>query len=154
MSGLLNHPVQRIIQQLLIDDGTFVTDPDDDDLWPCYANQLPDAPDECVAVRDTEGKINGREMATGLLNERPGIQIRTRSNGPSDGFIKSKRIMEWLNRNVNNETVIVMDETGTSTDSYLIQTIIPTSTVIRMGPEGSSHRYLFSTNHVISLRML
>ncbi len=154
MSGPLNHPPQKIIQQLLIDLGGLVTDPDDDADWPCYANRMPDSPDNSVAVTDTAGVAQGKEHAEGALFEKYGIQIRMRSDGPVDGYVKGARILQAITP-VTLVTVTVADETGTATSDYVIQSINPQGPVIRIGTEqDNSSRYVWTLNVLVSLRLV
>lgn len=154
MSGLLLHPPQRIIQQLLIDLGGLVTNPDDDDDWPCFYGSLPDVPDGAIVVADTTGKVEGREMVAGYLFEKHGIQIKVRSAGPVDGYVKSARILQSLTA-VHNVETTVLDEAGTSSSDYRVQSLTPTSPVIKLGPETpQSHRYVWTANYIVSVRML
>lgn len=151
MSGELYHSQAYIIRQLMIDRG-LVTHPDDEEEWPCNFNSLPEEPDNALVITDTEGRAQGR-VFTGYLTEKHGIQIRSRSADVVSGFVKLTRILNSLSR-VNNEEVVIMEDTGTGTTSYLVQTLTPTSPVVRLGREAEGGRYEWTLNLVISLRMI
>jgi hypothetical protein len=153
VSGQFNHDVGRIIQQMIIDLGGLVTDPSANGSWPCYVGLMPDSPDNCVSVRDTEGRLQGREHVTGYLFEKHGIQIRIRSDGPVDGYVKAAAIFNALNP-VTNREVTVMDEVGTASTSYRVQSVQHTSPVLRLGPEQGTRRYLWTVNDIVSVRQL
>lgn len=159
MSGVLHHAPQRIIQQLLLDLGGLVTDPGDNLAWPAYVGSLPDAADgsvddNVVAVRDTEGEAQGREMTAGYLFEKHGIQIMVRSDGPVDGYVKAARILQALNGVHNRDVDLLDDAGGTITYTYRVQSVRPTTPVIRMGPEPQSRRYRWSLNSLVSVRLV
>jgi hypothetical protein len=153
MSGLLNHPPERVIQQLLVDLGD-VTDPNSDLAWPAHVDNMPDDPDNNVAVIGTEGTAEGREMIGGHLFEKYGIQIRVRAINVEDGYTKIAAIMQSLNEDTNLTDVTVADEVGTATSTYEVQSVMPTSTIIRLGPEPNvSRRSVWVSNHLASLRL-
>jgi len=158
MTGQLDHDVARIIQQLLIDLGGLVVDPDGVTAWPIYVGSMPDAPDNCVSIRDTAGVDQGRNMATGLLAEKLGIQTRIRSVGPVDGYVKAAALHNRMSQNaagtlpLTNTSVTVIDEVGTASSVYNVISIQHTGPVLRLGPEGTSHRYLWTINSLVTLR--
>lgn len=158
MSGVLNHPPQRILQQLLVDLGLLLEDQDDqvtnpEVAWPSFVGSMPDTPDNCVRVGDTDGVVQGREMVEGFLFEKHGCQIMVRSAGPVDGYVKAARILRAVSQDVSNETVVVVDETGTASSSYNVQSVQATTPVLRLGPETGSRRYRWSINILMSARL-
>ena len=158
MSGELPHSPQRIIQQLLVDLGGLVTDPSADGTWPCYVGSMPDVPDECVSIRDTEGRVEGREMVEGYVFEKHGIQTRIRSRGPVDGYPKAAALFNRMSQNaagtapLTNTTVVVVDEVGTASTSYNVISIKHTGPVVRLGPGDNSHRHIWVFNSLVSVR--
>lgn len=153
MSGQLNHEPQRIIQQLLIDLGGLVIASGDIGSWPCFVGIMPEDPDNCVAVSDTTGEVQGREMVSGRLTEKYGIQVRVRGDNPVDGYVKLARIQQAMNENVLRTPVTVMDQSGTATTDYVVQSITPRSPIIRLGPEGTSRRHVWVINSIVSLAL-
>lgn len=151
MSGQINHPPERIIQQLLVDLGGLVIDPGDIGSWPCYVGIMPETPDNCVSVSGTTGEVQGREMVGGVMVEKYGFQVRIRANGPVDGYVKGARIQQAMNQNVLRTPVTVMDESGTATTDYIVQAITPKGPVVRLGQEGSSRRHVHTINSIVSL---
>lgn len=150
MSGNLTHPVDKIIWQLLQDLG-HVTDPADNGSWPCYIGPMPDTPDNCVALRGTEGKDDGR-LFTGERAEHPGIQIRVRCDSRVDGYVKAKAIFIALDA-LTSTAVTVQDDVGTATTTYRVYAFTRTGTVISLGAETpTSRRETWSFNLLVSLR--
>lgn len=146
----LNHTPQRIIQQLIVDMG-LATDPPDDAEWPIYVDSLPDEPDDVATVYGTEGRLTGRNMIGDVL-DHPGVQIRVRSGSTVEAYRKLARILSELSK-VNRRSVTVMDDTGTDTTTYTVQTITPTTPPVRLGVDELSRRYSWTLNLVVSLRI-
>lgn len=151
MSGILHHSPAEIVQQLLIDLGYG----DDVDFtgtgtsYPVYHGLMPDVTEDCLCVTDTEGMLHGRDMVAGGRQEHVGVQIRARSESVTGGAQKMRDIAQGLDSVVYQNTVTIGGY------SYHVQAITRTSPVIYIGPEiGTSRRYLFSVNAVISVREL
>lgn len=143
MSGALSHPPARIVRNLLVD-LALATHWDAGGSWPAIFNQLPDAPDDCLAVHDTEGLGQGRRMSDGQLTERYGIQVLVRSADPTSGYAKANVIAVALDGVYDNRVVV-------SESIYNVHSV-SRSPIIRVGPEASAiRRYLHSVNATVCL---
>lgn len=152
MSGIMYHTPEGVIQQLMVNLALGV-DPSAGAVWPIYVGNMPNAPDNCMAVRDTAGRIEGREMTMGLTFEKFGIQVRFRSKGPVDGYVKAARVLKALTQDVNRVGVTVGSEVGTATSTYEVQSCSPTSPVIKLGQiEENDARYVWTWNALVSMR--
>lgn len=151
MSGLLNHSPAEIVQQLLIDlgYGDDVAYTGTGTAYPVYHGIMPDVEDDCLCVTDTEGIIHQRDMAARSRQEHHGIQVRVRCENVTTGGKKARDIAEAFDSVVYQNTVLIDSST------YLVQAMTRTSPVIYIGPEvGTSRRYLFSVNAIVSVREL
>lgn len=150
MSGILDHQVSNIIQQLLIAEG-YGTSPSSNTDWATFFNREPDSKDNQISVLDREG-INGPRLAspaqTGLIerNTHHGFQILVKGLPREPAHVKAQAIASFLDQ-INNE-IITIDST-----TYTIFTIIRTSDVLNLGVEvEASRRSLFSINSIAALR--
>lgn len=146
MSGVLHHPPSDVIQQLLIDlaQASLVGDAE---AWPVYALQMPDTPEDCVCVYDTEGVLDGTVMNDGTECEHYGIQIRVRSEGAVDGYVKATQIKRALDRGVNRNTVTL------DVDDYTVHAVKRTSGVLPIGMDPGSRRRNWTINAIVALTM-
>lgn len=150
MSGLLLHPVAKVIIALLKDQG-LVSMPQDNAAWPCYFGDEPDSPDNCLTVFDTDGKMQGREHITGEVQESNGFQVRVRCDPTqlTEGYAKLKSICQFFDLQVLRTLVPMGDHT------YRIQAINRTSDVLSLGRESTtSKRRVYVVNAMVSLRLL
>lgn len=152
MSGILTHTVDQIIRQLLIDLG-HGSNGDDNLSWPVYATQLPDTPDECIAVIDQTGVGRGSFQVGGEQQKNHGIQIFVRSSNTQAAGNKANAIEIALSEDTHLDSVTVTDPEGygTSTQNYIIYNISWLS-----GPfplhDPTSDRKLRSLNVIVNVR--
>jgi len=147
MPGILYHSAARIVQQLLIDLG-LATDYDGaDSAWPSFLGVEPPTPNNVLTLFDTEGRIQGRLMNDGEVQDKPGVQIRIRNESVVDGYVKGRAILNGLDTGVERTSVIV-DE-----DQYTVQSLTRTTDVLSLGLErGTGRRWLHTINYVVSYR--
>lgn len=125
-----------------------MTTPSDDSSWPLYISHLPetDINDDAGAVYDTTPLKDGRLMS-GPIVQHYGVQITIRSQSYNDGWDKINDISSQLD-NVVQETV-----TRDSTD-YLIENI-SRGGINPLGIEnGTTRRYLFTENYILTMRQI
>ena len=154
MSGHLPDQQDRILQKLLIDLG-LATDGENNPLqaWPCFVGLMPDddsIPDNCITATATAGRPHGK-VATGLNFEKFGVQLKFRSAGPSDGFVKASVVLRDLCL-VRNMTVSIAQTAGTATNNYNIQGVMPNGTVVRLGPDQTNRTYSWSLNLLMTIQ--
>jgi hypothetical protein len=151
MTGSLNHPPGKIIQQLLIDlgHGTVLSAAGaTTGSWPVYYGTLPDSPDNAVCVFDTEPMQHGRDMVKRERCEHPGFQVLVRCDSIVDGYAKAQDIAIALDQDVYQRDVVLEG------DTYSVQAITRTSGVLVVGLEiGSTRRRLYTVNATASLCM-
>jgi len=146
MSGQLDHQPAEIVSQLLIDLGHGATVASGS-AWPVYQLNLPDTPDNVIAVSDTDGRLQGRVHPTGHTEQKYGIQIRIRAQTIPLGRNKGNAIALALDEDVYRDTVII------DSDTYLVQAIHKTSQLLFLGPEPTSRRFLWSLNAIASISL-
>lgn len=147
MSGILVHSPADVLRYLMVDLGLGALL--NSGTWPISVDQLPDKPDSSIVVRDTVGRLGGKDNPTGQLQRHPGIQIIVRAAKFPTVWTKAEGILQSLTESVNAKQVSIDDS------AYLVQSITITSGPIGLGKESPrSNRNLLSINAVISLRQL
>ncbi len=145
--------VAKIIQYLLVDNGNG-TLPSSSGSWPIYRVNLPDSPDNCVSIAETEGVKQGRYMIGGATIERPGLIIRVRANQYTDGHVKLGEIV----RDLTEDTGITFPKSflvPSTSNTYSIGSFTKTSGPIPLGKSvEDSKRYLFSANFTVSINLV
>lgn len=145
MSGSLTHSPADIVRKLLIDKSLGAT-PAEGAVWPVYATREPDSPDSTITVYDTAGRLDGRVMVSGQVQEHPGIQIRVRDADSAAGFKKAKAVATALSEDVLRTMVTI------GANTYEVQAISRTSGVFALGKETlTSKRNVFTINATVSL---
>jgi hypothetical protein len=123
------------------------TDPDRNRPWPVYVNEMPEEPDNCIVVLDTDGILNGRFQVDGQVQEQFGIQITVRSPDFSTGRNKARELAIALDEDVYDQSVVVEGST------YLVHALSRKSSVLPIGRESeNSQRQLFTINFTASIR--
>lgn len=145
MTVNLDHSPAVIVQQLLVDLGV-VTNPESSLAWPCYATRMPNNPDECLTVQDTDPRLAGRTHVDGETQKFHGIQVYLRSLDFSRGWLKMQGIGQVFDRNVVQRTVVI------DSSLYLVWAITITSGPLSLGFElPNTFRRVFSLNAVVSV---
>lgn len=121
-----------------------------EDVWPLYVNHLPDAPssnveDDCGVIYDTTGVKDGRLMS-GEVPQHFGIQLRIRSLGNQEGYVKIEDVAAAMDE-------VVAVELSLASGDYVIQNVSRTSPVIPLGIEGGTkRRFLFTINFLVTMK--
>ena len=107
MPGLLTHPVNRIVAQLIVDLG-YGVEPNvrNPAAWSVYYAGEPPDPDEVITVRSTEGLDDGTTQFDGVLQEWYGLQVRVRSTNEDGGWAKINPLAVTLHA-LSNQLVTV-----------------------------------------------
>jgi hypothetical protein len=120
--------------------------------WPIYTANKPDFPDNILTIFDTAGVKLGRYMKGGKTVGNPGFQIQIRSTSYPIGWQKANKIFTSLSEDVALDSVTI------GSNTYTVNSIILTNPQpLSLGKEiegkpGTSKRYLFSVNGLISYR--
>lgn len=147
MPGTLIHSPADVVRRLLIDLGLGTNG---GASWPVFTDAEPNVPDNCITVRDTQGRDGGRDMVTAERAEHHGIQIRVRAGTQSAGYTKARAIAVALDSSVYQEMVVVAAGAG---GAYKVHAITRTTDVIALGKEvPTAKRSLFTINALISVR--
>lgn len=154
MSQLKNPPAE-IVAQLLIDLG-LVSDPEltgtgTDTEYPIYISFMPDTVDEIITIYDTAGELAGRDMPTGHVIDRFGIQIICRS-----GTTKYTEGQQTLADIADSIDESILDNVVTlNANSYLVRNLRRTSSVLSLGKESEeTKRNLLSLNLLATISQL
>lgn len=144
----LEHSPAYVLMRLMIDLG-FGSNPLDQVDWPITVGQEPDKPDNCITFYNTSGELGGRSAVDGEFSQRPGIQIRVRSQTAVVGWTKIQDLQLAMDQNVR-QTEFFIDST-----QYKVWMLSRKGTIFHLGTEiGASKRHIFTLNYVISLRKL
>ena len=153
MSGALTHSPADVLRRVLIALG-FGTAPEDDPLgsWPIYAAYEPDLPDNVITLYDTAGVHQGRDMITGEVFERHGVQLRIRSTTHPLGYQKTRALAVALDESIYQESVTLDDPgVGTAT-SYLVHAVSRRG-ILALGKDvPGGKRSVFTVNALVSVR--
>jgi hypothetical protein len=140
---------EKVIQYLLIQ-LNLGTLPTNYGLWPVYATQEPNQPDDCITVYDTQGLLQGRIQQTGEQVIKPGVQIRVRSTSKATARKKVEDIRDALNESVYKVTVVL-----STSRRYLVHALSQRSDILALGKSrDNSDRYLFTVNYTVTLEQL
>jgi hypothetical protein len=107
----------------------------------------PDTPDEVVVLYNTRGKMDGRDMRTGVMMTHPGIMFMVRAADEYAVFAKTNDIKEFIDA-VRRNTVDIEDQ------RYRIDAITRTSDPIALGQETGNTRRLYSLNAIATITAL
>jgi hypothetical protein len=121
--------------------------PSDNLGWPIFIAFLPDAPQvpqNACAVYDTTGVADGRIM-TGETIIHPGIQLSVRSTDYQTGYQKIYQLACALD-------LVFRVTLSREAITYLIQNVTRSSPIVSLGREQSTDRFLFTSNHVVTLK--
>jgi hypothetical protein len=136
-----------ILAALLRSKGVVVL-PGSTGMWPCYIGSMPDGdnvPDECVSIRDMPGIKEGRDMASGLVLERFGVQIKVRATSTdyNGGWQQLDAIMLALDK-------VVSQSVQTDTSHFYTIPAITRGSPLPMGQEpiteSTKRRWFFALN--------
>lgn len=148
MSSPFNHPVQEIIQQVLIDIGVG-TNPPDGAQWPVFAPTEPDSPDNCLTVQEYTGIETGNDALSGQVYVHYGIQVRIRAEDPTIGSIKAHAIFKAINEDVNAHAVSL------GSNLYCVDSMTTAGTVNHLGLFRPEMRLeLYTVNATTDIRRL
>lgn len=116
-----------------------MNDPQLSTTWPLYISSMPDGndvPDNCGAVYDVSGLVDGRLMK-GPFIQHYGVDIEIRSTDYQTGWAKIESLL--ANLDALNNTVWYVE-----TETYLMENISQVGTISSAQEEGTKRRYLFS----------
>jgi hypothetical protein len=113
-------------------------------IWPVFVAHLPDTPDSVICVYTTAGVREGRIQTTGQSMGKPGWQVRVRSMDYQDGMNKIQEIAAYFDG-------VLRDDVDIESDTYIIQAITQTGTIIPLGQNNDKkRRYHFTLNGTIT----
>lgn len=117
-------------------------------LWPVFVSSMPDKPNNCISVEDTNPNLEGRFMRTGQTVRHYGVQIVVRSETYPIGHLKMRAIDEAVDK-------ILQDLVTTDQGTFRIDNASHFSGIISIGPEpGTTRRELFSLNLLLTISEL
>jgi len=121
--------------------------PDDEAAWPLFISFMPDTEqsETCGVVYDVGGNLSGHLSRGGVL-EKPGVQIKVRSEDYQDGWQKIIDICANLDE-IKYKTVVISDR------SYKIYNITRVSNILYIG-QDEQRRFLFTASMTVSLKMI
>jgi len=138
----------EIVWKYAVDITDLFTDPSDDAVWPLFVGMMPDGNDvanECGAVYNTAGYVEGKNMRAGI-DQHFGIQIRVRAFSESDGYDQMVSVEKDF-KDVHGQEV-----TFTSGETWLINNFYQTSAIISLGVDDR-RRFNFTLNYALSMTL-
>ena len=147
MTEALTYSQADVVRYLLIGQ-SLGTLPSASGAWPISVGMELDTPDNTITVYNTQGKLQGRIQTTGEAVEQYGVQIRIRSTTDQVGFVKANSIRTTITETVYQNTVAI----GAS--NYLVHSLLLASSVLPLGRDTSSNRFLHTINVLVNLRQL
>lgn len=140
----MNHSPADIVAQYLHNEEVVVLPPTEGD-WQCYVNRAADlGENNTVAITDTQGLKDGRQMRSGETYFHPGIQVRVRAGTESEGWQKMEAIKAKFDA-ANQESVTIGDNT------YTIHSITLKSNIIPLGQDKGTQRRSFTLNAILAV---
>jgi hypothetical protein len=113
--------------------------------WPIYINFLADQPNEALVIFDTTGSVDGRDMRTGELLEKPGIQVMIRAMTNRNGVSKGRKIIQAIEQLYKFSVTLTQP-----TKQYVIHSLQRTSPVYPLGQEEGGSRLLYTINGLLT----
>lgn len=144
MSSSYPHSPAMILREVLraMGKGTL---PTEQLSWPIYVGQMPDKPDEVIAVFDTSGQLDGRTHVDGVVHSHPGIQIRIRSTRYDLGYARANQLRIAL-QEIKREVVLI------EAVSYTVHVGSKIGDILSLGKsEEVNKRDLFSLNAQLAI---
>lgn len=124
--------------------GSQISDNDD---WPIFDTSMPNAPDDCIVVSDTDPMLDGRTQVDGETQEHFGFQVKIRTKSPVLGYRKLAAISAAFD---DPEQVLRLP-VDVGINHYLVQAISRRTGIIKMGKEAVSARHLWAINCTASI---
>lgn len=140
----LYDPPCAIIRQLMLDLALASQISDNDD-WPVFDTNMPDRPDDCIVVTDTDPLLHGRTHVDGETQEHFGIQVKIRTKSPVLGYQKLAAISHSFDKDILRFPVDV------GPNHYTVQAVSRRTGIIKMGKEPVSARHLWAINCITSI---
>ena len=131
----MNHSPAEILRKLFIDLGLGTSA----SAWPVYVGTMPESPDNCIQISDTEPVESRRNQVTGDTAFVYGVQIMVRASTFPLLRGKAMAVNEAMDRDVLR-TSVMLDGIG-----YVVQAV-SSGFGIPLGAEGVSKRQLRSIN--------
>jgi hypothetical protein len=144
--GLDYSPAMVLFEYLT--DAAIFTNPVYETTWPLYISNLPDgkgAVDDCAAIYDTSGLVNGR-ISSGENIIKYGIQIRVRAKEYTDGWDKGQELVKFFE---SGAFEVEMPDGVAYEVLNMHQTTPYAATGVE---EGSKRRMLFSVNFLVTIK--
>lgn len=141
------HSPARILAAYLVAQ-SLVTAYNSGAAWACFVGFMPDddaVSDSAVAVTDTTGLQDGRQISDGEPIEFAGVQVRIRSLDSDAAWAKAAAIAAALNALTSGSVTL-----GGST--YSLRSVSQQSPVLSLGRErGTRRRTNLSINYLVTL---
>lgn len=122
--------------------GSQISDNDD---WPIFDTSMPNAPDDCIVVTDTDSMMDGRTQVDGETQEHFGFQVKIRTKSPVLGY---RKLMEVSN---SFDSGVLRFPVDVGVNHYQIQSVSRRTGIIKMGKEPVSARHLWAINCTASI---
>ncbi|MBU1067253.1 minor capsid protein [Patescibacteria group bacterium] len=112
--------------------------------WPIFVGHIPSEPDDAVCVYDTAGIREGRMQGTGESVGKPGFQVMVRGADHTTAYARMKLVASHLDS-------LLRERVAIDGDSYTIQAVKQTGTILALGQEpDGQRRNLFTLNGTIT----
>lgn len=143
MGNILTHSPADVIASLLVDNGVTVA-ASTGNAWSTFIDTEPDAPDNCVTIYNTSGRLLGRTHVDKEVQLTHGIQIRVRATTNPVGYSKMSAISEVCDAVARG--AITLDAID-----YLVHSMTRSSDVLSLGKLPETNRSIFTINYLLSI---
>jgi hypothetical protein len=138
---LANNSQAEVIRALIIHLGQGTIPPTDaladNTVWPAFASNEPDFPDNCLTVFDTPSQYDARLMPTGEQVMHYGFRVRIRSTDHQTGYVKAKAIFQAFCLNVGGKNGHALVTTIPDGNVYAVNCITNPRGPIPQGKDAS-----------------
>lgn len=154
-SVILSHTPSDVIRYLLISEGAGVLPsnalalPTD---WKVFVSELPEEPNDLIALSDIGGLKGGRIQVDGEVQEHYGIDLLVRGtrlqsiSGYTRTFRKIMEVCMVFDQQVRNTVVTIGDST------YTVHSMTKSGLVRSQGKDNTSNqRFIFTTTYLASI---
>jgi hypothetical protein len=145
----MNVSPARVIARLLVEDGLGISGTLSTGDWRTYTHTVSEeGGDQAIFVSGSPGRLEGGNVRDGANTEHYGIQVKIRGRDPEAVVVKLQAVEKYLTTNVKQRLITV------GSFNFLVHAVSLVSSVLPLGQEEKSRRFLFSSNFAATIQEL